>query len=519
MEKRAYWVRWAAGAALVIVVAAIVLLFRAWPFKEETIRQALEEASAQTVEIGSFRKTYFPPGCLAENLTFRGKHSRASTPLITVQKLTISSSYAALATLSNRIDQVRVMGMRLTIPPRRHKGQPAVSIPLAEGSGKPVRIRTLIADGTLLEVLPDEPDEDPYRLQIVKLVLKDIGSGAPMAYRTTLVNSTPPGDIQSEGKFGPWAPAEPGSTPVSGTFTFSKARLNVFKDISGTLTSTGKFSGRLDRIEVQGSAVTPDFQVSGANHKVDLKTAYQATVNATNGDTLLHQVKSHFGRTTIVSDGGVTGHANQKGKTASLTMSARDGRIEDLLWLFNSAKKPAMTGAVSLKTRVELPPGPRKFLEKLKLTGDFGIAGGSFNATATQDTIDKLSKSAAGEHKKEAEEDPRTMLSDLKGHVALANGRATLSNVSFRVSGAEANIKGTYGMLDQVIALHGVLETSGKLSDTQSGFNSFLLKVITPFFKKDASVRIFPFSITGTYDNPSVGIDWKGGHRSHAPAE
>src|SRR4051812_27880073 len=147
-ENRASWAPWAAGTALVIVVAAIILLPRAWPFKEETIRQALEEASAQTVEIGSFSKTFFPPGCVAANLTFRGKQSRTSTPLITVQKLTISSSYSALVTLANRIDQVRVTGMRLTIPPRRHKGQPAVSIPLAEGGGKPVEIRTLIADGT-----------------------------------------------------------------------------------------------------------------------------------------------------------------------------------------------------------------------------------------------------------------------------------------------------------------------------------------------------------------------------------
>src|SRR5216684_5961018 len=90
--------------------------------------------------------------------------------------------------------------------------------------------------------------------------------------------------------------------------------------------------------------------------------------------------------------------------------------------------------------------------------------------------LNRLSQSARGENKKQEAEDPETVLSNLKGHVSVKNGIATLSNVSFSAPGTLAQIRGTYNLLDKTVNLQGVLRTNGKLSDTTSGFKALVLK-------------------------------------------
>ena len=80
--------------------------------------------------------------------------------------------------------------------------------------------------------------------------------------------------------------------------------------------------------------------------------------------------------------------------------------------------------------------------------------------------LNRLSESALGENKKQEAEDPETVLSNLKGHVSVKNGIATLSNVSFSAPGTLAEIRGTYNLLDKTVNLQGVLRLNGKSSDT-----------------------------------------------------
>ena len=141
-----------------------------------------------------------------------------------------------------------------------------------------------------------------------------------------------------------------------------------------------------------------------------------------------------------------------------------------------------------------MPPGPPGFLKKLDLEGDFGITNERFTNPAVQAPVNKLTESARGENKQQEAEDPETVLSDLKGHVSVKGGIATLSNVSFSAPGTLAQIRGTYNLLDKTVNLQGVLRTNGKLSDTTSGFKALVLKAVSPFLKKK-SVTIVPFTV------------------------
>ncbi len=82
------------------------------------------------------------------------------------------------------------------------------------------------------------------------------------------------------------------------------------------------------------------------------------------------------------------------------------------------------------------------------------------------------------------------MLSDLKGHGSVVNGIATLTNISFSMPGAKARMHGTYGLIDYKVDLDGTLLTTGNPSDATTGFKAFMVKVITPLFKKKHSAKL-----------------------------
>ncbi|MDQ6665172.1 MAG: AsmA-like C-terminal region-containing protein, partial [Acidobacteriota bacterium] len=364
-------------------------------------------------------------------------------------------------------------------------------------------------DGAIIEFRTDRPGKEPFIIETQRLTLDHMGEKGPISFHASLLNPKPPGVVRTDGQIGPWNADEPGTVPLSGSFTFEKGNLGIFKDIGGILSSKGKFSGTLDSIDCEGIADVPDFRVSKNIQRVHLSTEFHAAVDASNGDTTIDTAQSHFQKTTVVSKGGVTGHPGQKGKTVALNLNVPDGHIDDLLRLFADQKRPSMTGRINLRAKAELPPGPGGFLRKLSLQGDFGIAGGKFTNTRAQTPIDVLSESARGENKKQEAVDPATALSNLKGHVVVKDGIATFSNISCNIPGSFAEMRGTYNLLSKNVDLQGVLHTTGKLSDTTSGLKALVMKVASPFLKKD-SVTVVPFTIKGTAAQPAFSLGFNG---------
>lgn len=500
---------WILGGILFVVIAfAGVSLATHWPFTREAVTRALEAASGRSVQISTFSQMYFPPGCTAEGIRFlRHKHPDAE-PLITVEKLLIQGSLIGMFTSPKRLSAVRIVGMHVRIPPRDPDGEGKNAVLLNSGpGGQSLAISKITADNAQLEFLPREPNGKVYCLKIDRLGIRDVGSGAPMSYRVTLTNTEPPGVIRSDGKFGPWRPDDVGATPVSGSYTYDDIDLGHFHGVSGNGQAQGTFSGPLSRIQTRGGVDVDAFQVDGTGHPVRLATTFDAIVNGTNGDVFLNRAVARYRRTAIDVGGWIAGHPGEKGKTVGLDVAVPQGRLEDLLFLF-AKSQPGMTGNVILNGKFDWPPGPRKFIEKIRLDLVFGMSGSRFTKPGTEESIDRISESAQGESRKEEDEDPRTALSQIRGHIHLSGGIASISDASFTVPGATATVRGTYRLQDQRVDLHGVLDTKGHLSDTTSGFKALVLKAITPLFKKKHSVRIVPFKIIGAYGDTSVTIDW-----------
>ena len=496
--------RWLTAGALAVGVAVLVaalLVARNWPFTREKIAQDLAEATSSTVSVTSFQPTYFPhPGCIAEGVTFRRDRNPQTAPLITIQKLTIVGSFTGL--LTKHAPLMRADGMHVVVPPRgTGQGWPQ------DKSQSNVVIDNFIANGSTLEFDQRDPEKRPLVFAIHEFSIQDLGSRGPMRFQTALLNPQPPGEIRATGHLGPWRSKQPLQTPIAGSYSFQRADLGVFRGIAGILSSEGKFEGMLREMDVQGATLTPDFQVTRSGHKFRLATNFRAAVNGTNGDVVLRDVSANFWNTAVNSAGAIEGHAGEKGKTASLELAVREGRIQDILFMFVREPRAPLAGMVSFTAKTTIPPGPRPFLRKVELQGDFGIDNARFTSSNTQQKVEKLSERARGEKKDDKDaDDPESVLSDLKGHVVLKNGTATFTNLSFTVPGAIASLHGTFDLITQRIDLHGTLQMQAKLSDATSGVKSFLIKALDPFLKKNHPGVPLPISITGTYAHPSYKI-------------
>jgi AsmA-like C-terminal region len=501
-KTRQFIVRLVLVAAGLLLVSLVVLAAR-WPFRREAVIKDLEDASLSRVDVGSFRRTYFPHvGCVLEHVVFQHNPKSGTPPLITADRIIIESNVAGL--FVEHVSRIIAEGLHLLVPPRgsdEHFEVPKRSSFV---------IDELVADGAVLEVARRNPTDQPLIFVFHRFSLGDVGSSAPASFRAKFSNPEPRGEISTNGSFGPWNAADLGQTAVSGQYVFEHAELGMFPGIAGILSSSGKFGGVLNHIEAQGETDTPDFAVSSSSHQAPLRTQFQAVVNGENGDTFLQKVVATFRRTSVWTEGSIAARAGEPGKWTSLHLVARDGRIQDVLLLFVKSQRAPMSGTVSFQADVSLPPQHQQFLQTVGLKGDFGIDAGSFTKFDTQQALNQLSAGAEKEHSKTEQKDdvqPENVLSNLKGHVLLQGGTARFSSLSFDIPGAAAQFHGTYNLISGKIDLHGTLKTADEPSDATGGIKAVMLKVLEPFFKKKHVGYMMPVQITGTYEHPIFGLD------------
>jgi hypothetical protein len=485
------------GIGVVVIIGVVALGIRFWPFEQYSVTQILQQMSDSQVRVHGFHSTYFPsPGCTLDGVEFRHGDA-ASKPLITIDKLTIRGTYFGIP--FQHVSRITAEGMHIFIPAVNGK-------PLNIVRSK-ITIGEIVADGTTLDFETQDPEKKLLRFDVREAWLSDVGWNGPLTYRVKLHTTEPPGEVSATGKFGVWNQANPAKTPVSGEYNFNNADIGMFPGIGGTLSSAGKFDGTLGHIDVSGKTDTPNFEVNIGGHLVHLTTEFSAYVDATNGDTFLKRVDASFRKTRVIATGSIAKSDNADGKTALINLSVQNGRIEDIVGLFVKDNQSPMSGAVVMRSKAEIPPGEQPFLKKLQMQAAFGIGGAEFSQPSTQETVDKLSAGARGE---KDPADPATVLTDLKGDVALKNGTANFTNLSFGVPGASARMEGTFDLVSHKIDLHGQLQLDSKMSNTTNGAKALMLKMMDPLFKKRNKGEILPVRISGTYDHPSFGLDIPG---------
>src|SRR5437660_11145952 len=173
-------------------------------FSHAALEPGLEEAISGNAEIGAFHSRYFPPGCVAEEVSLR-QGSQPGPPLIVVAKLSIRSTLAGL--ISGRRVSMRADGMRVSVPASGSRG------PIKLSSHSNVRIIEFTAENSVLEI--GRSDKQPLRFLVHELKLHNIATGSRLLFNVRLTNPEPPGEISPSGEFGRWTARDSGKPPLA----------------------------------------------------------------------------------------------------------------------------------------------------------------------------------------------------------------------------------------------------------------------------------------------------------------
>jgi hypothetical protein len=486
---------------VIAVVGAIVAgIHFSNPYLHKRVVEMLKEKFHAEVELKDFH-VYLFPGVRIEGSGLVLRHEgRTDIPaLISIREFSAEAGILGLPWRPWKVDQVTLKGLVIQIPPKGDRGKQ--NWPKAKNL--PVLVGEIVSDDAELRMLPKSADKDPHVFAIHHLVMHSVGLDRPAKFTAQLTNAIPPGEIETKGTFGPWSPDDPGQTPLAAEYTFDKADLGVFKGISGILSSTGKFGGVLEKIEVEGKTSTPDFTVTIGGHALDLETVFSATVDGTNGDTLLHPVTAHLLNTVIVAQGGVVRSPDKQGKEITLDVTVDKGRLEDLLRLAVKGDQPALTGAINFRTKFDLPHGKGDLADRLSLNGKFDVQHAQFTSPEVTAKIESLSRKGQGQPENK---NAGSSVSQLKGNFVLDNGVITFRDLTFTVTGAQVALDGKYGLEREDLDFYGKLRMQAKISQTTTGVKSFVLKAVDPFFRKNGQTEL-PIKITGQRHHPSFGLD------------
>ena len=494
------WVALCAFVAVAVTVAILIAHFE--PIARSYVISTLRERYNSEVNLGDLQISLFPSvHATGENLELHFGGRQDLPPLVRVRRFTLDASFLGFFRSPKRIGKLTLEGAEIHVPPHS-EGAPG-----SGSSGKSLKIPfvldEVVADGTRLESLPKDPSKQPLIFHIRELTLHSVGIGEAMTFHAKLDNPKPPGAIHSDGKFGPWDAQDPSATPVSGTYTFRDADLSVFHGIEGTLSSDGKYSGKLDRIEVQGATETPNFALTTGQHPMHLHTDFQATVDGTNGNTVLHPVQARLGGSDFEVSGSIDRSALEEHKTILLDAAGKGAKLEDFLRLAVKSPTPPMTGRISFSTKVKIPPGKTDVVDRIQLEGSFGLNGVRFTSADVQGKIASLSHRAKGH----PEEEGSNVTADFRGRFLMRDGLLILPDLNFDVPGAAVNLVGKYGVRSGDLDFQGTARLEATVSQMTTGIRRILLKPVDPLFRRDGAGTVLPIRISGTRGSPSFRLD------------
>jgi hypothetical protein len=506
--------KWAVAAAILVVmvfIAGLVVNRRLPAHLKRRVEQLLADRFHAKVTIARLGVSFLPlPGITVEDVKLEKPNRAGTPPFIEMKRFVARTDIVTLFGAQRDVTLVRIEGLRITIPSgTMHVRQPDSNQQTQQeeaGNHFPFVIRKIIADGTVLVILPKQANRDPLEWDIEKLTLTSVGAKKPMGFAAILTNAKPPGLIHSTGTFGPWEKDDPGDTALGGKYLFQNADMSVFKGLSGRLSSNGTYKGTLSGIDVNGTTDIPDFKV-GDGAQVDLKTRFSATVDGTNGNTLLHPVDATYRNSEFICEGGVIGTPGVHGKKIDLNVKTKKARIEDILQLIMGDRKAALEGPVNFKARMLLPPGDVPVINKLYLNGRFDMHQARFTNSKVQQKLDLYSNRSLGLDDKKNK--PDNVASNLSTRFVLKNTTARLTDVTFSVPGIYVYLHGEYGLVSEKIDFLGRIRLHGTVSDMTSGFKSWLLKPIDFVFKKNGAGAVLPIKITGTRTDPHYGLDFR----------
>jgi len=320
MRRRAWVLLLSAVAAVVTALTLVLLSFVHPAALRERMELFLTERLESDVDIRDFGAHPLPT-LSVDGAGLPLRRHRDAAPFIEIETFEVHAGPFGLFRQPRRIESVRLKGVSVRVGPGAgapdgpddQDNRDDADAPDPAWISSPAIVRELIAEEARLEVASKDPAKLPRIYDIHRVVLADASLEGPTRFDATLSIPTPPGDVRAHGAIERWIRRDPGLTRVAGEYLFKDADLGVFRGISGILTSTGRFAGPLERLEVRGRTETPAFALTSAKNPMPLTTEFDAVVDGTSGDTILNSVRAVLGQSHIATSGRVSEPETSKG--------------------------------------------------------------------------------------------------------------------------------------------------------------------------------------------------------------
>jgi len=499
---------WTLGVFAILLVAVVSI--SAWLLRPEALRQrAIEELSQKfnlETSLDQVSVSLLPrPHVTGAGLALRIPGRPDLPPFVSVERFSVDVGVVAL--YRRRVGTVHVDGLKIAVPPKDVRpslpGAPAAPSGQDDTDADRILVEHLVSHNAELRFIPREAEKTPLTFLIHDLEVHDLSAGRQVPFVVRLTNPVPRGLVNTRGTFGPWNRDEPSRTPLGGEYTFTDADLSTINGIGGTLSSAGTYAGELTEIVAKGTTDIPDFSLDLGGAPVPLTATFETVVDGTNGSTELRNVDAKLRNTSIRTSGAVTNLAGPGRHDINLQIKIEDGRIEDLLALAIDSPQPMLVGDLNLDGTLALPPGKTRVPQRLAMTGRFGLEDARFTDSDVQNKLRDLSRRSQG---KDEDEAIGRVLTNLRGRFTVARGTLTLPDLSFRVPGASVALAGTYGLESGAIDFTGTLRMQATVSRAVGGFKSIFLKPFDPIFRKQGAGAVLPIKITGTRQEPKMGL-------------
>jgi hypothetical protein len=529
-------VKWVAGGLLAVLATAAavvgVALQRVEPYLRARIVEGLEDRFHAKVDLDSFHISLvnglwaegkglriWPPARVAGVTVPQGQ----GEPLIRLDEFRFHAPLELKPGKPLHVSLVELKGLSVHLPPRSHfehgeAGGAAIAVKPRGAMAGLVRFEVDKIDCTGAELVmeTDKPGKLPLEFQIAHFKLTNIAAGGAMSFEAELTNPKPNGTVQTTGTFGPWHGADLGENPLIGDYRFEHADLSSFKGIAGILSSTGHYVGTLRDLVVDGQTETPDFRLTHFGAALRLTTHFHARVDGTNGDTWLEPVDATLGHSHFTAQGAivrvpgavVAGAQQYGGHDIALMVNVDKARIEDFLRLASRSGNVLLTGDVTMKTPLHIPPGTAPVDKRITLNGSFALDNARFTSAKIQGRIAELSLRGEGRPEELNSTDPASILSQMQGSFRMAGGVVTLPALAYTVPGAKIQLAGTYGLTDGALNFAGTAKMEASVSKMVGGWKGMLLAPADHLFKRDGAGAEVPIHIEGTREAPKFGIDF-----------
>jgi len=207
----------------------------------------------------------------------------------------------------------------------------------------------------------------------------------------------------------------------------------------------------------------------------------------------------------MLATGLVEGTKGIKGKRVVVNLKSSSTDLGEMLRLVSKAAQPPADGVLTIDTALDLPQGKSPILERLALEGSVKADRLKFSNDGVQDKIDELSRRGQG---RPTDASIDEVASKMSTKFVLNKGVLKYQGLSFNVDGAQIRLDGTHSLRSKKVDFAGVVLLTATVSQTQTGYRSWLLKPFDPLFRKNGAGARLVITVAGTQDQPKVGLDF-----------